>query len=570
MKSLLALLLLFAPLSITISAQEPPEPTMERAQALIQAGDFPAATEMLTVLVERRPTDGMAWFLLGYSVHAGGDPERALEYHVKASEFAQVGAVASYNAACSHALAGRTDDAFAWLDKAMDKGFNDLAQLRQDSDLTSLHDDPRWATVSAGKRIGSKPFSEDVVILHDLLGEAEGDQFGWVARALGDVDGDEVQDFASTAPFHAGSGAVYVYSGKTGKLVRKHTGDGQGAQFGWAVGPAGDVDGDRRADYLIGAPGDSEGRGKVYVFSGASGEELLAVAGMAEGDRFGSDARGVGDADGDGTLDFLVGAPNHDVPSEGGALEDAGQVTLHAANDGRILHVFVGETAGANLGGGVAGGDGLLVFSGVNGGAGSKGVVVGYGTPNFERRFVIEGRDSAQNLGWFLSLVPDQDGDGVQDVYATDWHDGKAGAGAGAAHVFSGKDGDLVRSFDGRAAGDGFGIGVGHAGDLDRDGVADLVIGAWRNSEAGTQAGKVYVFSGKDGTELAALTGAIAGDVLGFDATGVGDVNADGVPDLLLTSAYSATAGAKTGRAYVISGASLVAPVVREAAAEEG
>jgi hypothetical protein len=57
---------------------------------------------------------------------------------------------AAYDAACCAALAGRTDEAFAWLDAAVAAGYRDPGHLAGDPDLTSLHADPRWATVVVG------------------------------------------------------------------------------------------------------------------------------------------------------------------------------------------------------------------------------------------------------------------------------------------------------------------------------------------------------------------------------------------------------------------------------------
>ncbi len=57
--------------------------------------------------------------------------------------------VPAYNAACCYALLGKTDEAFTWLDKSLDAGWRDVVQLHADTDLQSLHADPRWeVTVS--------------------------------------------------------------------------------------------------------------------------------------------------------------------------------------------------------------------------------------------------------------------------------------------------------------------------------------------------------------------------------------------------------------------------------------
>jgi hypothetical protein len=98
----------------------------------------------------------------------------------------------------------------------------------------------------------------------------------------------------------------------------------------------------------------------------------------------------------------------------------------------------------------------------------------------------------------------------------------------GRIYVHSGADGIRVLTLTGEAGGDGFGIGPADAGDVDGDGYDDLIIGAWRYGGAAPAGGKVYLFSGRDASLLDTYTGKVPGETLGFDATGVGDVNGDG------------------------------------------
>jgi tetratricopeptide (TPR) repeat protein len=166
--------------------QEPPPapapaaqvPTMQEAGALLGAQDWQAASVAYAKIVIAQPNNGQAWQLLGYSLHANGDLDRALRVHMKAAIFPNVRPIALYNVACVHALQGRTDQAFEYLDQAIAAGFNDPAQFAGDSDLNSLHADARWAQLSrvlAGEveiveeEIVEEPIIQDIEIVEDAV-----------------------------------------------------------------------------------------------------------------------------------------------------------------------------------------------------------------------------------------------------------------------------------------------------------------------------------------------------------------------------------------------------------------
>ncbi len=400
----------------------------------------------------------------------------------------------------------------------------------------------------------SKPFlEEDAVILHEWRGENANDQFGWVADDAGDVDGDGVNDVVTSAPFWQKegkpAGRVYVYSGKTGELLAKHEGE-PGDLLGMSVTGLGDLTGDGLAEYAAGAPQPNTGAGEVVVWMGGSHEELGSFDGVNPGDRFGREVAGCGDFDRDGVPDLLVAAPGFDAV--------AGRVYRISGKTGDRVDHFDGGP-GENLGSVIAGDfDGespLMVLGAMNAGEGRRGEVRVYRGLEPELAFTLRAHEKNVNFGrFFASVFGDADGDGVPDVYCVDFESNAGGPSSGEVVVVSGADGAELHRFVGQD-GEGLGIGNAVAGDYDGDGHADLVIGAWVNSEQAPSAGKVYLRSGKTGEVLRTWTCVTANDTFGFDATLLGDVDGDGRPDYLFTSAWSGVNGAKSGRVFVMSGA---------------
>ena len=110
----------------------------------------------------------------------------------------------------------------------------------------------------------------------------------------------------------------------------------------------------------------------------------------------------------------------------------------------------------------------------------------------------------------------------------------------------------MLHTFTGLSPGDEFGFSIAGAGDLDRDGFADVIVGACCSDPGGrTDAGRVLVFSGRNGSTLFSFEGQAAGDNLGTSVARVHDVNKDGYDDLIV-GAWGAASGA--GQALVFSG----------------
>jgi hypothetical protein len=155
-------------------------------------------------------------------------------------------------------------------------------------------------------------------LLYQKNGAASSDLFGSSAAAAGDVNGDGKADFIVGARLAdvgglISSGAAYVYSGATGALLYQKSGAAS-QQWGQAVGGAGDVDGDGRADFLVSSiwasPGGRTSAGSVYLFSGATGALLNQFDGSVAYENLGYSVSGVGDINGNGRSDFILGGPN--------------------------------------------------------------------------------------------------------------------------------------------------------------------------------------------------------------------------------------------------------------------
>ena len=398
----------------------------------------------------------------------------------------------------------------------------------------------------------ANPFVEKVKVIREFDGDSAGDQFGWIARSIGDVDHDGVTDFVTSAPTRgsrgANAGCVYAYSTRTGKLLWSVDGM-PGEQLGTGLESAGDVDGDGTQDVIAGAPYS----GRTYIYSGKDGHVLFTLNAEKKADAFGLHVSTAGDVDHDGHADFIVGAPANGA---GGA--NAGRAYVYSGRDGHILLTLTGERAGDAFGSTVAGyadsAHSFIVVGAPRAGSGKVGRTYVYEGLAPKPKFVIESDSTGRALGaMFVSVAGDVNGDGVPDIYASDFTNGAKGPSTGRIYVNSGRDGKRLLTLTGETAGEGFGIGPAVTGDVDHDGHADLVVGSWQYSGAASSGGRVYLYSGRDGHLLKTYTDRIPGDTFGFDAVGIGDVDGDGTIDFLLTAAWSGVHGNHSGRIFILS-----------------
>ena len=176
----------------------------------------------------------------------------------------------------------------------------------------------------------------------------------------GDVNGDGKSDFIVGAPYadpggRADAGSAYVYSGADGSILYQRDGGAAYDNFGLSVSTAGDVNGDGKDDFIVGAhqadPGGRDRAGSAYVYSGADGSLLYQRNGGAAYDNFGLSVSTAGDANGDGKDDFIVGA----ILANPGGKGDAGSAYVYSGADGALLDQRDGEAANDQFGYSVGG-----------------------------------------------------------------------------------------------------------------------------------------------------------------------------------------------------------------------
>ncbi len=403
---------------------------------------------------------------------------------------------------------------------------------------------------------------DDVVVIHTFTGESSGDQFGWVSNKIGDLDGDGVQDLLITAPTNdAGgnnAGRVYAYSSNPasnpGVPLLTLTGTTPNAQFGYVIGDAGDLDDDMIPDIQVGAP--LAGNGAVYLHSGSDGSLIDQITGAAPGDRFGLAVCPALDYDGDGKQEILVGAPLADPRG----MINAGEVYVYDGDTRNLLFTIPGGAAGESFGSSVApiadqNGDGVpdILVGAPGAGTGFRGRMYLYSGADQQRLCFAEPGPGGVALGsGFISSPGDVNNDGKADIYVTDFGSNN-GRGRLYVYQYDGATCSLLFQVTG-APGDGLGIGNGTAGDVNFDGHADILSGAWISNAGAPLAGKAYIFSGADHSVFRTITSTVAGEAFGFDAHTMCDVTGDGVDDMLITAANNTILGPFTGRAYLIEG----------------
>lgn len=413
--------------------------------------------------------------------------------------------------------------------------------------------------------------------------------FGYSVASAGDVNGDGFSDVIVGAPhFDQGEvdeGAVFVFHGSvTGLLLPggSFEGNQDGAQMGFSVSCAGDMNGDGFSDVIVGAPGYSSGEAKegvAFVFKGdASGVsfgwwQLILDADQADAG-YAYSVAGTSDVNGDGYSDVIVGAPlyDHDQADEGAAFIYYGSSQgINATPNDPITYdqtlAFLGYAVN---GAGDINGDGysdVIVSAPLYTQTQTEeGIVfVYYGSPtgiNYNTSQSFVGNQLQANLGSAVGGAGDVNGDGFGDIVigAAGYFNGELNEGAALIYHGSaagvGKDPDAI--LDNNQSNSRMGYAAASAGDVNGDGYSDVIVGAYAYNFGGGEEGAAFVYhgahAGMDANADATMRLNQVGAEFGFAAASAGDVNGDGYSDVIIGGKHYTNAQSNEGGAFVYFG----------------
>jgi hypothetical protein len=443
-----------------------------------------------------------------------------------------------------------------------------------------------------------------------------GDSFGSSVVALGDLDGNGITELAVGAIGDDQRGAVWVLflnsdgSVKANQKKISATGGGFsgvldfGDAFGRSVAALGDLNGDGLPDLAVGASEDDDGgdgRGAIWIlFMNANGtvkshQKISNTEGgftgiLDDGDFFGSSVAALGDLNGDGATELAVGAFWDD---DGGAFQysNLGAVWILSLNTGGTVMNYqkISATSG-NFAGVLSENNGFGSSLAVLGDLNADGVIdLAVGAPDHNGVWVLFLQSDAAvkshqrvsdgegglpsdfaGFGRSAAALGDLDGDGVTELAV-----GAAQQSGGMIWVLFLRSDGAVKAYRKISAseggfsgqlheGDSFGFSLAKLGDLDGDGVPELAVGAIGDSpESFTLRGAIWMlFLKADGTvkhqqKITANEGGFTGVLdnyyqFGYAVAGLGDLNADGIPDLAVGTPGDNDGGNSRGAVWIL------------------
>jgi hypothetical protein len=410
-------------------------------------------------------------------------------------------------------------------------------------------------------------------LLYQYNGHHTNQFYGHCVHLAGDLNNDGFDDIMIGVPGEEVNGEenigkVYIYSGLDGSNLYTIQGGYEKAEFGYAIGDIEDTNHDGYREFLVGSPetGQSEGYGKVFHYSGEDGSLIHTYMGEGIGDHLGRSLESLGDADKDGIDDFIAVAQSYDVNPPP---YNIGAVYVYKSTTHKILHKFTGRNSAEGLS--------MVV---------SRTDDINKDGYNDLAYLMPYNKTSPVQVG-VLTIRSGKDGSQIDEIYGTDYlesleelafggdinndgwpdlligqplKDGVMGYDSGCIYIYSGKDLSIIRRIMGTIELMLLGDALSSAGDMDGDGYDDILAGATGHNELGVwYGGTANVYSGKDGYIIATLMGESFVASLGRAVHGGRDVNADGLPDVIIASREDVNGIQSAGKAYVYVSKSLKA-----------
>lgn len=452
---------------------------------------------------------------------------------------------------------------------------------------------------------GTGVFAQEVSLSNEkivtLLGEAENARAGLSVSPAGDVNGDGYDDFLVGT---ATEGAYLVYgqedlwnnttlnSSTSAHFSNENDSDALGA----SVSTAGDVNGDGYDDFLIGATGNDEGgsnAGAVYLVYGQAQDltdrtirssNSTKFLGEAAADAAGSAVSTAGDVNGDGYDDIIIGVKNNagSAASSGavyliyGQAEELDDTTLSNTTTSKFNGERSNDFAGLAVStAGDLNGDGYddIIIGSMQDSGGAVYLLYGQASALSDRTLSssnsvkFTSNDAINDiLGSDVSKAGDVNGDGYDDILLGDQKNSDSLPGDvyllyGQANTFSDmaiNSSTAVQFASEASDDDGIGSAVAAAGDVNGDGYDDFIIGAYLHDTIAANAGSTYVVYGQEdeltnstfgSTTAVEFTGEEEGDNAGYSVSVAGDVNGDGLADVIVGA--SSKESTDTGAVYL-------------------
>jgi len=352
-------------------------------------------------------------------------------------------------------------------------------------------------------------------------------EFGYSVATAGDVNDDGYADVIVGARYYdngqTDEGRAFVYLGGVAGLSTSPAwtaeSDQANAVFGWSVATAGDVNGDGYDDVIVGARLYNNGQsdeGRAFVYLGSMGGLSTTPAWTAESNqvlgRFGYSVATAGDVNDDGYDDVVVGATGY----------------THGQTDEGRAYLYLGSALG----------------------------------PSTSPAWTYESNQASSNFGYSVGTAGDVNGDGYADVIVGAYQFTNGQADEGRAFVYYGSAAGLSTSpawtAESDQAGALFGNSVGTAGDVNGDGYSDVIVGARSFDSGQTNEGRAYFYLGS-AAGLSPSAGWMPesdqeGALFGYSVGTAGDVNGDGFADVIVGAYGYDNDESDEGRVFVYFG----------------